>query len=102
MNDTLDYKISVMQAYRAGEKIEHRNTKRAHGGETEWFETSNPQWDWWNCDYRVKAQEPRRLMVSWDKNMAEWKDVPTIDEALRSTLVEFIELTPEIKQKLGL
>lgn len=45
----IDYKISVMQAFKEGKAIE-----RKEYGFTEWKEDFEPSWDWIDFDYRVK------------------------------------------------
>ena len=80
MSDTT-YKISVMQAYERGEKIEY---KRVDGKSWKcdyppiWDRYHcdyriAPIWDWYHCDYRI-APKPLECWVVW-------KD----DEPLRAT-----------------
>jgi len=77
---TLAEKIEVMQAALDGKQIQkiYRD---------EWLDIMDCQWDWVNCDYRIK-QEPMELMidiysndhfeVSSDKNVILYKGTPII------------------------
>lgn len=71
---------------------------------------SKPSWDWKDHDYRVKPEEPRRAMVSVSDNGKYWTAYDPATEqrfieqnrVSSNKLVEFIELTPEVRTKLGL
>lgn len=89
----LNRKIAVMEASKT-QKIESRNTHRSSLGPTCWFPSPDPDWEWDRCDYRVKPVEPARLYRS---ALGGIYCTPTGEVA-----AEFIELTPEVKSKLGL
>ena len=58
MDQSLEYKIGVMQAFLAGQSIEAcllTDTLPAN-----FFTTADPSWDWTSCYYRVRSQP-----VSW-------------------------------------
>jgi hypothetical protein len=48
-------KIEVMQAYERGEEIE-RTCFWTRGKEPLYHTCNNPNWDWVDCDYRVKPK----------------------------------------------
>jgi hypothetical protein len=49
---TVKEMMAVMQAWLDGRKIEVKpNTERV------WNEVGMPQWDWYNCDYRIKPED---------------------------------------------
>lgn len=54
MTRDTDYKISVMQAYKDGKRIEY--TSGSYW--VEWMLPQEPTWNWVECDYRVK-EEPK-------------------------------------------
>lgn len=53
----IDYKISVMQAYRDGAEIECIDK---HVSDDIWEICDNPGWNWTKCDYRVKPSPKYR------------------------------------------
>lgn len=50
-------KITIMQAFNEGKRIEYR-TKRI-GPEHEWAWTTPPSWDWDKKEYRIAAIQPK-------------------------------------------
>lgn len=58
MGDTA-YKISVMQAYERGEKIEC-----CGNSEGIWWEATDIVWNWAHCNYRV-IPKPKIPVVCW-------------------------------------
>lgn len=83
-------------------------------GETEWLSClSPPTWNWMQYDYRVKPQEPRRMFGLENNKRPLVAAYPELSTAMRNfdecsmlpnfaTKIEFIELTPEIRERLGL
>jgi len=64
MDQSLEYKIGVMQAFLAGQAIEAcllTDTLPAN-----FFTTADPSWDWTSCYYRVRSQP-----VSWKDAVIE-------------------------------
>ena len=47
-SDTADY-IKVMQAYVEGKQIQYDDDGM-------WIDIDDPDWDWHNCDYRIKPE----------------------------------------------
>ncbi len=47
---TTEEKITVMQAYKQGKKIECFSNDRWD----DWISKAEPSWDWWHNDYRIK------------------------------------------------
>jgi len=102
--------IEVMQAALDGKTVQVR--KNAVGNWGDWFNSSQPVWDWDTQDYRVKPQEPRRIVTYFHDGgfrpglafccTNETNRILELKQSGRTDLVEFIELTPEIKSKLGL
>lgn len=93
----LDRKIAVMQAYRDGKVIQITN------GRGNWRDDGSVPLIWnWGChDYRVKPVEPRRLWVlSTPDGSGVTNQFSQYDTRLPS--IQFIELTPEVREKLGL
>lgn len=102
----LNRKIEVMEA----SKTQKIQSQEGNGGGAVWDDCPIPVWDWFNYDYRVEPTEPQRLVgfryrseivhSAWHsahRAGVEFSGAPETAEK-----VEFIELTPEIKQKLGL
>ncbi|MCW0413513.1 hypothetical protein NG831_06360 [Xanthomonas sacchari] len=52
--------IEVMQAFERGEKIECKYLR----GNDSWDVLPSPSWNWIECDYRIKAREPRVFWVN--------------------------------------
>lgn len=52
-------KIAVMQAHLDGKTIQYRSKTSAGN----WFSHPNPEWNWEDCEYRVKT-EPRVIWVN--------------------------------------
>lgn len=52
--------IEVMQAFERGEKIECKYLR----GNDIWDVLPSPSWNWSECDYRIKAREPRVIWVN--------------------------------------
>ena len=48
---TTKEKIAIMQAYEDGKKIEVCGKI-----ENVWYSTTSPDWNWANCDYRIKTE----------------------------------------------
>lgn len=48
---TTKEKIAIMQAYEDGKKIEVCGKI-----ENVWYSTTSPDWNWANCDYRIKPE----------------------------------------------
>ena len=89
--------IEVMQAAMEGKKVE----RQMLGCDVPWQEESPPLWNWFVFDYRVKPVEPRQLTA------VRYPSVGFCFPSLQAQpgdgdTIEFIELTPEIKSKLGL
>ena len=58
---TTKEKIEVMQAYLDGKPIESKPKKPRYREETgwaSWVSHTEPVWDFWSCEYRIKP-EPR-------------------------------------------
>jgi len=89
--------IAVMQAAVEGKKIESCN----QDGEWLFIEGRAMRWNWEQCDYRVKPVEPRKIWVNtktyYHSRMQAAEDTPCTQ-----TILEFIELTPEIRKALNL
>ena len=52
---TTAYKIEIMEAFENGEEIEFQSIRTNN---KEWLPATSPAWDWFNCEYRVKINEP--------------------------------------------
>ena len=63
----LDYQIGVMQAFKAGKKIESRLRNRAL---CVWSDDAAPSWNWYACQYRVKPD----LMDLLTELAEQWSD----------------------------
>lgn len=57
MQNDLARKISVMQAFERGEKVE-----RYVGFDT-WEEIPKPTWNWHDCDYRITPKAKRKVKL---------------------------------------
>ena len=101
-------KIKVMQAFVDGKAVQFR--KAMHNLNSEWEDFDSciePSWEWGSLDWRIKPQ-PKIIYVneySDGKHMAFDKKraahpTPALHSQLRSQ-IPYIELTEEIKQKLG-
>jgi len=110
MSKTLAEMISVMQAAQEGKAIQLKSSVHT-GPWDDWCDVSTIDalyWNWREFNYRVKPEtnNPRRVLISYGPNgdfkEGYWKNLPTVEQCIESGLVEFIELTPEIKAKLGL
>lgn len=107
----LGYMIAVMQAAKEGKKIESKRNLLTDPS-SKWSDCDNPWWDWVHNDYRVKDEPagPIRLIGLKDKAhpiLSAWTDkhaagVNTCVDLYNCEAVEFIELTPEVREKLGL
>lgn len=62
MSNDIDYMISVMQAAKRGEEIQ----VNAKGSDKYWMTSRVPNWNWSQCDYRVKPKEPDRIYIVKD------------------------------------
>lgn len=100
---SLDEMIAVMEASKTKE-IEVANL-----GQNDWSLCRLPPcWNWTHCDYRVKAQEPRRVWVNTysDGVMSVWSDKLGSEISVNASNFrdrsEFIELTHDVKSRLGL
>lgn len=99
----LNRKIAVMEASKTKE-IERKDMSTGR-----WIGWQCPDWNWEFFDYRVK-QNPRRAMVTVAANgkfIAAYNvelemGAIKLRRETRNDLIEFIELTPEVKQKLGI
>jgi len=99
---TTDEMITVMLEEKNGKKIQARCVP-----DGEWVDVQFPcGWNWVHFDYRVKPVEPRKIWVRiyCDGTMTAHSDkiMRDIVTSLGLSYGEFIELTPEIKVKLGL
>ncbi len=56
MKRTIEEKLEIMKAYLEGKTIQLDNGN-------EWEDIKNPSWAWEYCDYRVKPDEPKKLMT---------------------------------------
>jgi len=52
--NNIEYKISVMQAFKEGKQIQFKQLDDPEGS---WFDHTNPGWNWNSFDYRVKTEE---------------------------------------------
>ena len=52
--NNIEYKISVMQAFKEGKQIQFKQLDDPEGS---WFDHTNPGWNWNSFDYRVKPDE---------------------------------------------
>lgn len=106
MSKTDSEKIAVMQAAVEGKEIQHRYIGPDATGvckiNSVWMDSTPPhaapQWYWHLYDYRVKPQEPAIVRLHVSKDGTPW----IRDPQPTGNLVEFIELTPEVRSKLGL
>lgn len=101
----IDRQIEVMKASKeAGAVVECRERNYAKG---RWAETPKPAWDWNHYDYRIRPASPappRRVFCVWDHNgdPEQFQDFDISDLPPGFTQREFIELTPEVRAKLGM
>lgn len=61
--EELDYKISVMQAFRDGKKIQRRADKFWGA---DWIYDETPCWDWCNFSYRIAPEKKKVPMTAED------------------------------------
>ncbi len=104
--------IAVMQAFQEGKAIQSKRKPSCdmgrHVSEGDWGDDISPTWSWSQRDYRVKPVEPKRVWISFSPGpdhsvRATWQRKPDIDsESSAMVVVEFIELTPEVRVKLNL
>lgn len=59
--------ISVIQAYIEGADIQSRKINDIEYGVTTYFDCESPQWDFANCEYRVKPA-PREFWIDLNSN----------------------------------
>ena len=91
-------RIEVMQAWPEKE-IEAKYRLPADGSWVSYKDcASGPSWDWASFDYRIKPSEPRRVWVQFDEG---GRPIDVLGYRW-SVCPEFIELTPEVRAKLGL
>ncbi len=101
--------IEVMQAAKEGKEIEYR----VGSGPWTALPALDCYWNWLGADYRVKPVEPsqiepKRVWVAFSPGpdhyvRATWQRKPDIDSLSSAmVVVEFIELTLEVRVKLGL
>lgn len=106
----LNRKIAVMQAYRDGKEIECTGTKHPESLDGKWRNAGTPSWNWRDMDYRVKAVEPQKLVglrCRGETVHSAWHNAHRAGAAFSGAIeasekVEFIELTPEVREKLNL
>lgn len=111
-NLDLGYMFSVMQAAKEGKKIESRRLPNLTNDpeQLKWSDCDNPWWDWTRNTYRVKDEPAAARRVFLVTNRADnrfcvfydprYEGIPS--DTNECFLVEFIELTPEVREKLGL
>ena len=100
----LNRKLAVMEAYREGRPIQYRNDMPGTNI-IPWQDCSypSPVWNWNEFDYRVKPVEPQIIWVQ-TINGKLYANCGSIKSPIMSgvPVIEFIELTPEVRAKLGL
>jgi len=97
---TIDEMLAVMQAAKEGKEIQKRYLYPSVSMTNEWVDFHIPDWNWGIYDYRVKPVEPKRVRLYVnEKGCPSWIPNST-DKTLN--ISEFIELTPEVRSKLGL
>ena len=57
---TIDEMIEVMTAYKNGAEIESKPYVLEY-----WSNNYSPQWDWVDCEYRIKEQKKKVVMEKW-------------------------------------
>jgi len=108
MSKTLKEMIAVMQAAEEGKEIESARLPNCDEGSTMcWDLDRRPFWNWLHEDYRVKPAEPKKIFVNWypDGSGCFHQSLEVAKRSLcpaNGTTMEFIQLTPEVKAKLGL
>lgn len=87
MCDDIDYKIGVMQAFKEGKIIESQ-----YKGNDSWYLASDPYWDWFAYNYRVK-EEPKEDWVVEHINIVsgKWKHYQVLHEITESHVKAYIE-----------
>ena len=58
MTNDIDYKISVMTAFKNGERIESKRKDHVL-----WVEQYVPLWNWTDVDYRIAKPEPKKVKL---------------------------------------
>ena len=54
----------MMQAFADGKEIQERRDLRY--GNINWHDIKNPIWDWFNFDYRVKPDPPKKKLIPYE------------------------------------
>jgi hypothetical protein len=93
---TLDEQIAVMQAFRDGAEIEMRKF-----GNTKWVSAGDPNWDWANWNYRVKAPAPNKIkFCAWmgsDGELRYFRDTG-ISGASNWTRLPLLDIETEVTE----
>jgi len=60
--DTIDYIVSVMQAYQSGNDIQSIQRRSTFA---QWMDCKSPYWDWCNNHYRIKPEpdKPKTRLI---------------------------------------
>jgi len=100
----LNRKIAVMEAYKEGKQIQYRISMDGTNI-IPWTDCSHPSptWNWNEFDYRVKPVEPQIIWVQ-TVNGKLYANCGSMKSPIVSNVpaIEFIELTPSVREKLGL
>lgn len=93
--------IAVMQAFADGEEVQ------IDVGQHEWRDDPDPEWNWVRFNWRIKPQ-PKIIWVneyrqgfSWNVHHTEERAIKCASKGIIRT-APYIQLTDEIKEKLGL
>lgn len=94
---TIQEQIEVMQHYANGGEIEFNN------GE-EWMIISEPQWNWYDCDYRIKESKEELIIEKWltyNKMYDTYSIVETSKiDTMMSSVIQKVKLIESYKVEL--
>lgn len=90
--DNIDYKISVMQAFKERKTIEYQ-----YKGTQSWFTSASPKWNWGEYIYRVK-EEPKEDWVAEYINTVsgKWTHYQALHEITESHVRAYIEAAKRV------
>ena len=70
--NSIEYKIFVMHAFKEGKIIQFTQLDDPEG---DWFDHTNPRWDWDSFDYRVKPDEKTEYQKEVEQAFKEGKQI---------------------------
>ena len=70
--NSMEYKIFVMHAFKEGKKIQFKQLDDPEG---DWFDHTNPRWNWDCFNYRVKQEEKTEYQKEVEQAFKEGKQI---------------------------